>query len=466
MQDMTSGKPLGLIVKFAIPLLISNCFQQLYSISDILLVGHLIGVKALAAVGAVAPLFFFLVVVSIGFTNGLTVITAQSFGAKNFERMRRSVAIASILSASFTLFFALIIFLFMDQLLHIMNVPEDIYADSKTFLCVINAGVIMIVGFNLLSGLMRALGDSKTPLYFLIFTTLVNIVLNFVFIYYCSMGVAGSALGTVVAMTISFICCIFYMNKKFPLLRPHKDEWRLRANMCKEHLIIAVPMAVQFSIIALSTAVTQAICNKFGAATIAAMTAAMRVEQLGVQPMVSFGIAMSTYVAQNYGANRVARIRRGVLECSLTSLCLSLILAVFVFACGRQIVGIFITDDSNYSASEVISMACTYLNISVLFYFFLGQIFIFRNSCQGMGNSIVPMISSIVELLMRVFAAIYLASIFGFVGLCWASPLAWIGGAAVVCSGYFYTVLKISKNVRHQRLSNQKQKISTKFAKI
>ena len=456
---MTAGKPLGLIVKFAIPLLISNVFQQLYSISDILLVGHLIGVRALAAVGAVTPLFFFLVVVCIGFTNGLTVITAQSFGAKDYERMRRSVATAAILGVSFTLLFDLVVFLLMDIILHVMNVPEEIYADSKAFINVINAGVIMIIGFNLLSGLMRALGDSKTPLYFLIFTTLVNIVLNFIYIYYVGMGVAGSALGTVTAMSISFFGCLFYMNKKFPLLRPHGNEWVLSAQMCKEELIIALPMAIQFSIIALSTAVTQAICNKFGASTIAAMTAAMRVEQLGAQPMVSFGIAMSTYVAQNYGAGMVARIRRGVLECSMTSLCLSLILASFVFVFGRQIVGVFVTDDDLGLKAEVVEMACTYLNITVLFYFFLGQIFIFRNSCQGMGNSIIPMISSIVELLMRIFAAIYLASLFGFVGLCWASPLAWIGGVAVVCGGYFYTVLKISRGLRNRHQAGDCAKI-------
>ena len=322
----------------------------------------------------------------------------------------------------------------------------------------------MIVGFNLLSGLMRALGDSKTPLYFLIFTTLINILLNVIFIYYFHMGVKGSALGTVVAMTISVFSCLFYMSKKFSLLFPQRGEWRLSKKMCREHLVIAVPMAIQFSIIALSTAVTQAICNKFGFTAIAAMTAAMRIEQLACQPMVSFGIAMSTYVAQNYGACRVGRIRRGVFECSMTSLTISLFLALFVFVFGGQIVGIFVPDEKPELSLEVISMARTYLNISVMFYFFLGQIFIFRNSCQGMGNSIIPMISSIVELLMRIFAAIYLAASFGFVGLCYASPLAWIGGAAVVAFGYFRTVLKINRRLRHSRNKKYDAKISTKFA--
>ena len=448
MQNMTSGKPLGLIVKFAIPLLISNCFQQLYSISDILLVGNLIGVKALAAVGAAAPLFFFLVVVSIGFTNGLTVITAQSFGAKNYKRMRKSVATATLLSASFTFTFSVLMFILLDFLLKIMNVPDDIYADTKRFLLVICGGVIMIVMFNLLSGLMRALGDSKTPLYFLIFTTLINILLNVIFIYVCKLGVAGSALGTVVAMSISVAACLYYMSKKFPILHPRKGDWKLDWKFCKEHLYIALPMAVQFSIIALSSAITQSICNTFGFETIAAMTTAMRVEQLGAQPMVSFGIAMSTYVAQNYGAKMVARIRRGVFQCSVLSLVLSIVLALFVFVFGKQIVGIFVPDEAPQLVDNVTSLAQTYLNISVIFYFFLGQIFIFRNSCQGMGNSVIPMISSIIELFMRAFAAVYLAKMFGFVGLCMASPLAWIGGAIVVAWGYFHIIHKINLRLR------------------
>lgn len=449
MQDMTLGKPLSLIIKFAIPLLISNLFQQLYSISDIILVGRLIGVKALAAVGAAAPLFFFLVVVSIGFTNGLTVITAQSFGAKNFRRLHRSVATATILSCSFTILFSLIVFLTMDILLGIMNVPAEIYDDTKTFLNVICGGVIMIVAFNLLSGFMRALGESKTPLYFLIFTTLLNIILNVLFIYYMKMGVRGSALGTVVAMTISVVCCLFYMNKKFPILKPKKTEWVLNWKLCREHLIIAVPMAIQFSIIALSAAVTQTICNQFGFETIAAMTAALRIEQLACQPMVSFGIAMSTYVAQNYGGGRIARIRKGVQQCSVISLILSVVLAVFVYTLGQQIVGIFVPNDQPEMAENVITLARIYLNISVLFYFFLGQIFIFRNSCQGMGNSISPMFSSAIELLMRLFAAVYLVQFFGFVGLCYASPLAWIGGAATVCMGYFRTIRGLRKSLKN-----------------
>jgi len=449
---MTAGNPLKLIITFSIPLLLSNIFQQIYSISDIVLVGRLIGVQALAAVGAAAPLFFILVVVSIGFTNGLTVITAQSFGAQNFERMKKSVATATMLSCGFTVLFGCIIYFCLDSLLRLMNVPEEIFAETRKFLVVICSGVLFIVGFNFLSGLMRALGDSKTPLYFLIFTTIINIALNIVFIYFCKMGVSGSALGTVAAMFISVICCLLFMRKKFSILKPSVGDWRFDAKFCGEHLVIAIPMAIQFSIIALSLAITQTICNKFGFATIAAMTAALRVEQLATQPMLSVGIAMATYVAQNYGAQKIGRIRRGVFDASMVVLAMSAILAAFVFVFGADIIKIFVSQKDTPSElfAEVLQMAKTYMHISISFYFFLGQIFIFRNSCQGMGNSLIPMISSFVELCMRCFAAIYLTSIIGFAGLCYASPIAWIGGVSVVCLGYYGSIYKISKKLKNK----------------
>ena len=457
MQDMTAGNPLKLIIKFSIPLLISNIFQQLYSISDIVIVGRLIGVEALAAVGAATPIFFFLVVVSLGFTNGLTIITAQSFGAKDYERMRRSVATSIILGLGFTLIFDLFIYSFLDVIMNVMNVPEGIYDDCRRFVMVICTGIVVIVAFNALSGFMRALGDSKTPLYFLACTIMINILLNVLYIYYFKMGVAGSALGTVTAMFVSVICCLIYMNKKFPILKPEAKDWKLDKKFINEHLIIAVPMAIHFSILALSMAVVQAICNKFGFLTIAAMTAAMRVEQLATQPMLSIGVAMATYVAQNYGAGMIGRIRRGVFECSLISVTMSIVLAGFVFMFGRQIISVFIEADdvSKETIDEIISLARTYMNISMLFYFALGQIFIFRNACQGMGNSIIALISSTVELFLRCFVALYLAEKFGFVGFCYAGPAAWLGGAAVVALGYVYMIKKASKEMRIKAAKTQ-----------
>ncbi len=438
-QNMTSGNPIKLIIAFTIPLLIGNVFQQIYSISDTIIVGRLLGVNSLAAVGSTGPLFFLLMGLTIGFTSGLTVITAQRFGANDIKNVRRSAAASILICGAYTLCISGITLLILPRLLQWMNVPQEIFAQAYDFMKVITMGLIMIVYYNLLASLLRALGDSKTPLYFLIFATIINVILNFVLIKYVSLGVRGSALGTVTALSLSVILCYIHIHRKYPILRITKKDWRFDWAFCKEHLEIAIPMSIQFSIIALGSIVLQSVCNSFGPNTIAAFTSASRIEQLAVQPMVSFGIAMATYVAQNYGAGLIGRIRRGVFNCSMISLGLSIFMAIMIFTIGENMVQIFVKEDNQ----EVIRQAKAYLNISVLFYFFLGQIFIYRNALQGLGKPLMPVISSVAELLLRSFAAIVLAANFGYVGICLASPIAWIGASLIVAIGYRYTIKQL-----------------------
>lgn len=438
-QNMTSGNPIKLIIAFTIPLLIGNVFQQIYSISDTIIVGRLLGVNSLAAVGSTGPLFFLLMGLTIGFTSGLTVITAQRFGANDFKNVRRSAAASTLICGIYTLAISGITLLILPRLLQWMNVPQEIFSQAYDFMTVITIGLIMIVYYNLLASILRALGDSKTPLYFLIFATIINVILNYVLIKYVGLGVKGSALGTVTALSISVILCFIHIHKKYPILRITRKDWIFDWAFCKEHLEIAIPMSIQFSIIALGSIVLQSVCNSFGPTTIAAFTSASRIEQLAVQPMVSFGIAMATYVAQNYGAGLIGRIRRGVFNCSMISLCLSIFMALMIFTIGEHMVQIFVKEDNQ----EVIHQAKAYLNISVLFYFFLGQIFIYRNALQGLGKPLIPVISSVAELLLRSFAAIVLAANFGYVGICLASPIAWIGASLIVALGYRYTIKQL-----------------------
>ncbi len=438
-QNMTSGNPIKLIIAFTIPLLIGNVFQQIYSISDTIIVGRLLGVNSLAAVGSTGPLFFLLMGLTIGFTSGLTVITAQRFGANDFKNVRRSAAASTLICGIYTLAISGITLLILPRLLQWMNVPQEIFSQAYDFMTVITIGLIMIVYYNLLASILRALGDSKTPLYFLIFATIINVILNYVLIKYVGLGVKGSALGTVTALSISVILCFIHIHKKYPILRITRKDWIFDWAFCKEHLEIAIPMSIQFSIIALGSIVLQSVCNSFGPTTIAAFTSASRIEQLAVQPMVSFGIAMATYVAQNYGAGLIGRIRRGVFNCSMISLCLSIFMALMIFTIGEHMVQIFVKEDNQ----EVIRQAKAYLNISVLFYFFLGQIFIYRNALQGLGKPLIPVISSVAELLLRSFAAIVLAANFGYIGICLASPIAWIGASLIVALGYRYTIKQL-----------------------
>lgn len=457
-QDMTSGNPAKLIVKFSIPLLIGNIFQQLYNISDIIIVGRLIGVNALAAVGASAPLYFVLLLVILGFTGGLTVITAQEFGAKNEDGVRKSVVHSLVASMVLSLVMTLFMFFYMKELLQIMNVPQEIMPEALKFIRVLCAGLVLIVGYNLLSFFMRALGDSRTPLYFLIFSSVLNIFLNLLFIYVFKMGVVGSALGTIVAISISVIACIVFIGKKFPILHLTRKDWKLDGATFKKHLDIAVPMSIQFSIIAFGVMIIQSVCNSFGPEVIAAFTSALRIEQLATQPLVAIGLAVATFSAQNFGAGMIGRIRRGVFICSMISLVFSIFMALVVRYGGENMIQIFIDGEN----ANIIDTAKDYLNISTLFYFFLGQIFIFRNALQGMGRAKIPLLASIVELVMRALAAVYLAKQYGYIGICYASPIAWVGGALVVDIGYWLTIKKLKGKYWHNQMKwlGNKLKIS------
>ena len=360
MKNMTVGSPLRLILMFSLPLLLGNIFQQLYNISDILIVGRLIGVNALAAVGSTAPLYFVFLLVSFGFTGGLTVITAQKFGAKEYDLMRKSIT--HCVMASTALSFLIMFFLlnFLHPFLKIMNVPEVILKDSYNFMAVLTAGMVMIVFFNLLSGFIRAVGDSKTPLYFLIFSTILNVIFNFILIYYFKLGVVGSALGTVSAITIAVILCLCYMYKKFPIMRLKTSDWKYDKQFMKEHLIVAVPMAIQFSVLSLSLMIIQSVCNSFGPDVIAAFTAALRIEQLATQPLLALGIAMATYSAQNWGAGKLARIRKGVKIATIISLSIAICISLLVRFVGSDMISIFIKDNN----PVIIQIGKEYLRIS------------------------------------------------------------------------------------------------------
>ena len=439
-QDMTVGNPTKLIVKFALPLLIGNLFQQLYNLSDIIIVGHLLGINALAAVGATAPVFFVFLLIAFGFTGGLTVITAQRFGAKDYHGMRSSVTHSLMASVALSLFIALMLMVFLRPLLKLMNVPQEIMEDAYTFMFILSGGMIMIVFFNLLSGFIRAVGDSKTPLYFLMFSSILNIALNLVLIYYFKMGVAGSATGTVIAVSVSIICCLCFIAKKFPILHLSKADWKFNSKFMKEHLDVAVPMAIQFAVLSLGMLILQSVCNSFGPEIIAALTAAIRVEQVATQPLLALGLAMATYSAQNWGAGKLHRIREGVRYSAIMALSFSIALALSVRFIGEEMIGVFIEAGND----NVVRIACEYLDISTLFYFFLGMIFVFRNTLQGIGKAGIPLAAGFTELLMRSFAAIWLAQVIGYKGLFYAGPIAWLGASLVVTIGYWLTIKRFS----------------------
>lgn len=435
-QDMTRGNPLKLIILFSLPILIGNIFQQLYQLADIFIVGRLIGENALAAVGASAPIFFTFLIIAFSFTGGLTAITAQRFGAKDYDGVRRSVTHS--LRASFILgiITTVILITTLHPLLKILNIPQAIYKDAYNFIFVLGIALTLIIFSNLLFGFIRALGDSRTPLYFLVFTTIINIIFNYILIKHFHLGVIGSAMGTVIAIAISVVCCLAYIKKNYPILHITKKDWVYNKEFMYEHLRIAIPMSVQFSILSFSIMIIQAICNSFGEKIIVGFTIALRIEQLAIQPLLAIGLAIATYVAQNYGAGKISRIREGVRKSMLISFLINIILSLLVFIFGNTMISSFLENKDAF----ILDVGTSYLNISIMFYFPLGAIFIFRNALQSMGKPMFPLISVIIDLIIRSLSAIILSEKIGYQGIYYAGPLAWIGGAIVVFIGYYKNV--------------------------
>ena len=449
--DMTKGNALKLVLLFSLPILVGNIFQQLYQLADIFIVGRLLGENALAAVGASAPIHFMFLIVAFSFTGGLTAVTAQRFGAGDLDGVRRSVTHSIRASFVLSLILTAILVSFLDWFMHILNVPQSIYKDSYNFIMILGLATVLIVAFNLLSGFIRALGDSRTPLYFLILATVMNIILNFVLIKTTNLGVIASATGTVIAIAISVICCLIYIKKKIPILHLKKEDWKYSPAFMREHLNIAIPMSIQFSVLSLSIMIIQSVSNSFGEKVIVGLTIALRLEQLSTQPLLAIGIAIATFAAQNYGAGKISRIRDTIKKTGLVSFAISVIMSAVVFFFGRQIIGSFLSEPDTFS----VQVGMSYLSISIMFYFFLGMIFIFKNTLQSMGKPNYPVVSSVVELVIRAFIAIYLTKKMGYEGIFYASPLAWVGGAIVVFVGYYINMYMRSE-----------QKIRAEYRKI
>ena len=447
-KSMTSGNSLKLLLTFMIPLIIGNIFQQMYSISDIIIVGRTIGVNALASVGAAAPIFMLLVMVTMGLSNGLNVLTGQFFGAKDLDTMRRSVAMSMRICVIAVLVLAVGMHIIIDPLLRLMNLPDILYQDTRSYILIVAEGLWAMMAYNFFSAVLRALGDSKTPVYFLIFATVINVGLALLFILKFGLGVPGSAYALVMAQGLSAFLCAIYMWKHFPILRLQKSDWGWDTRFAVSHLKMGLPMAGQFSILGIGILLIQSITNSFGPHTIAGFTAAIRVEQLALQPMASFGIAMAAFSAQNFGAKQFQRIRDAVKKCSLIAMSFAFCAGILIFFFSENIIGIFIEEGN----PDVVKHALLYLNCSVPFYFFLSQMFIYRSAVQGMGVGMVPLASSLIELSMRVGVAKFLAADWGFRGVCYASPVAWVAGSFFLFFAYHYFIrlfekLYLKKNI-------------------
>lgn len=321
-RDMTVGSPSKIIWNFTVPIFIGNIFQQFYSMVDTVIVGKFVGTKALAAVGSTGTINFLILGFLMGMTAGFTVLTSQRFGAGDMAGMRKTVGSAAILSAAVSILMTVVSMAFMKPLMILMHTPEDIFDDAYAYIMIICAGIVAQVLYNILAGILRALGNSKTPLYFLIFSALLNIVLDLVFIIVFHLGAPGAAYATVISQGVSGILCFVYIIRKVPMLRLSRSDFKPDGHLIRTQLAIGFPMALQFSITAIGTMMVQSALNVLGSIHVAAFTTANKIEQIISQMYVALGTTMATYSAQNMGAGKVMRIRKGFRSATSNFLCI------------------------------------------------------------------------------------------------------------------------------------------------
>lgn len=440
-NDMTKGNPLKIFIWFSIPLLIGNIFQQLYSMVDTIIVGRFVGVDALAAVGSTGSMFFLVNGMVIGLTSGFSVLVSQKFGAKNETEIRKSVASNITLTLISAIIITVIALIVKRPLLDLMNTPQNIFKDANTYITIIYIGISTQIAYNMAAGILRALGDSKTPLYFLIISSIINIILDLVFIVKFKLGVAGAAYATNISQGLSAMLCLIYSYRKYQVLRLKKEDFKVEKDYYKTHLKIAIPMGLQFSVTGVGIIIVQGAVNVFGSNVIASYTAASKVLQLVMQPLISFGVTIATYAGQNLGAKRFDRIKKGVKVMNKISIITSLIAGAILVLFSKYFVMLFIENPS----AEIIGYTQEVLNYSAVFMIFLGFIFVYRNVLQGMGESFVPMMAGFYELAARSVVAFILPKLIGFTGICLADPIAWIAAAVPLMFTYYSNIKKISK---------------------
>ncbi len=443
-KDMTTGKPLPIIITFALPLMMGNIFQQLYTVVDTMVVGKALGVDALAALGATDWLYWMVLGMIQGVTQGFAILMAREFGARQYESLRRVIGSSTVLSAIFAVVFLIAGLAVAEPILRLLKTPAEILDGSLLYLRVMLLGVPIVMAYNLLACILRSLGDGQTPLTAMILAALTNIALDLLFVIGFRWGIAGAAAATLLAQLLSSIFCLLRVRKiEFMTLR--RAHFRLELSMAGRLLGLGMPMAFQNAIIAIGGMIIQMIVNGYGVAFIAGFTATNKLYGVLEIAATSYGYAMITYVGQNLGAGRLDRIRQGMRWAVTVAIGTSLVIAGAMLALGRPIVGAFIsgTPQEVLQATEV---GYTYLMVMSICLPTLYILHVTRSAVQGMGNAVLPMVSGIAEFIMRTGGVLILPGILGENGIFIAEVLAWMGADLILVPSYFLTMAKLKRN--------------------
>jgi len=446
-KDMTKGSPIKLIILFALPMLLGNIFQQFYNLADTAIVGKFVGVDALAAVGATTAINFMIVGFATGVATGFSVVLSKRFGANDISGVKKAYTMSIEISLVISIVLTVLSLIFMHPILVLMDTPEEILDEAISYLSIIFGGLTATIFYNVLSGVMRALGDSKTPLIFLIISSILNVVLDILFVRTFELGIEGAALATIISQIISVMLCFLDIKLKFGILKVSKSDFVPCFKTIGEILKIGLPMGFQMIITAIGAMAIQSTVNALDTPAIAAYTIGSKVEQIATLPALSFGVSMLSYTGQNLGAEKFDRIRKGLRQCVAVSTATCVAIGAVLCIFGREISKFFLSDEDASIVEQVLDGSHKYIIICSIFVWVLGLLYIYRNTLQGLENSFISFLSGIAELSVRIIIAILLSGPFGFVGICFSNPVAWIAGAVPMIIAYYVIIKKREKAV-------------------
>ena len=442
-RDMTSGSPLKLIFRFFFPVLLGELLQQLYNIVDTAIVGRFVGVQAFAGITATGALYSLVIGFLLGLCYGFAIPVAQRFGANDMPRMRKYFANAIYLSAAIAILTTLLTVIFTRDFLRLIRTPEDIFGEAAAYISIIFGGMTATMLYNLSSSVLHSVGDTRTPLYLLILSSFVNILLDLLFVLVFKLGVAGAALATVLSQLLAGTLCMYLIFRRYEILRIRGGEWSPDMACLTRLIGIGLPMGLQTALTAVGSIIAQTAVNGMGLTMVAAVGASDKVTYIFSCPFGAIGAAIATYCGQNFGAKRLDRIRQGVRQSMLVMLAYCAAAFIMQRTFGMRIARLFIDP----SEVEVLAFAARYLNIAILFFpGFLG-IMVYRNALQGLGHSRTAMVAGVFETAARVFVALVLVPAYGFAGACATHPAAWSMGAAFLIPAYLYTLRKLERTV-------------------
>lgn len=446
MQDMTVGSPLKHILKFFFPLLFGMLFQQFYNLVDTAIVGQFLGKENLAAVGATGSVNFLILGFCMGVCNGFSIPVAQKFGAKDESGLRRFVANSVWLSIIFATVMTVVVAILCRHILIWMDTPANILDAAYSYIFVIFLGIPVMCFYNLLSGIMRALGDSRTPLIFLILSSVLNIILDLVAILVLHWGVSGAAIATVVAQGVSTLLCFFYMKKKMTIFEISRDEWRLNGHCVARLCAMGIPMGLQYSITAIGSVVLQISVNRLGSTAVAAIASGGKLSMFFCCPFDAMGSTMATYTGQNLGAGKLKRIDKGIFACSGLAFIYSIVAFGILFFAGKYLALLFVGN----TEIELIGLIVQFLRWNVAFYFPLALVNIVRFTIQGLGFGKLAILAGVCEMVARSVTGFWFVPVFGFTAACLASPIAWILADLFLVPAYFLVMRHCAKIVRSE----------------